>query len=142
MLNMDDRKASYGFEVALADREFKNTLESLNNEREAAMQIVSKIDHTRAPASVLRLVDEIEDSVVTEAETLRQQCIALTKLYHYLRACGMRKSDSDLKDLVKTLRERRKQCLDNALKLSYFPPKTLNSRNRARTADCDILVTD
>ena len=124
-----------GNQAAAEDLQLLHLLNDRENAELSVLRTLEDLDYEKVHPSTLELLNEVEEAIVSKAETLRQQCIALTNLHRHMRTCGAKSDEQDTKRLLKALAKRRDECIRMAFKLSYFPPTALESGDGACPLD-------
>ena len=126
---------SQGTLTASEDKRMIQLLRDRENAEFETIRALEDFDFEACSPSTIALLKEIEEAIIAKAETLRQQCIALSDLHKYIRSCGARKNDREAKRLLQAIARRKDECIEMAFKLSYFPPATLELRDGAGLLD-------
>lgn len=132
---MNNTLSSQGTLTASEDRRMIQLLRDRENAELATIRALEDIDFEACSPNTIILLKEIEEAIIAKAETLRQQCIALSDLHKYMRSCGAKKNDLEARRLLQAIARRKDECIEMAFKLSYFPPATLELRNGAGLLD-------
>lgn len=126
---------SEGNRTASEDKHVIQLLRDRENAELETIRALEGFDFEACSPHTIELLNEIEEAIVAKAETLRQQCIALSNLHKYMRSCGMKNNEVEAKRLLQAIARRKDECIQMAFKLSYFPPATLELRNGAGLLD-------
>ena len=132
---MNNTLGSQGTLTASEDKRMVQLIRDRENDELATIRALEDIDFEACSPTTITLLKEIEDAIIAKAETLRQQCIALSDLHRYMRSCGAKKDDLEAKRLLQAIERRKDECIEMAFKLSYFPPATLELRDRTALLD-------
>jgi hypothetical protein len=129
-------------DTACSDQHYLNQIKSNKRIEQHAIDIAGNIRMSSSSPACAQAAKHVEDALEFKAETLRQQAIALSVIYHHIRECGGQKTDSACAMVKQEMQNRKKLCIETALQMCMLPPGSLEKCNRTRDSvpDSNILV--